>query len=148
MSKTYFISGHRNITEVEFIKHYEPILWQRICDEEDIKFVVGDCSGVDDMAQKYLKALGFKDEVNVYHMLESPRHNAGFKLVGGFNSDVERDFTMTKNSDADIAWVRKGSERSGTQQNIDRRNWMNERITKGLPISLEELNKREANNFI
>jgi len=148
MAKTYFISGHRNITEVEFVKHYEPVLWKIICEEEDAKFVIGDCQGVDDMAQKYLKALGIKDEVTVYHMFEEPRHNAGFKLIGGFNSDVERDFAMTQDSDVDVAWVRTGCERSGTQQNLDRRKWMNERITKGLPVSLAELNKTEANNFI
>lgn len=148
MAKTYFISGHRDITDVEFVEHYEPILWKIICDEEDAKFVVGDCQGADNLAQKYLKALGLKEEITVYHMLESPRYNAGFKLIGGFNSDIERDFAMTQNSDTDIAWVRKGSERSGTQQNLDRRNWMNERITKGLPVSLAELDKREANNFI
>lgn len=119
MSKTYFISGHRNITEEEFIKHYEPVLWNKI-NESDVSFVVGDCDGADDMAQKYLKSMGVK-EVTVYHMFDSPRHNAGFTLVGGFNSDDERDFAMTKASDVDIAWVRPGCEKSGTAMNLERR---------------------------
>ena len=147
MANTYFISGHRDVTEEEFVKHYEPQLWEAV-NQPNVRFVVGDCVGVDDMAQKYLKSMGMKDEVRIYHMFESPRHDAGFDLVGGFRSDVERDFNMTKDSDRDIAWVRPGKERSGTAQNLERRKWMNERITKGLPITLEELNKREANNFL
>lgn len=146
MSKIYFISGHRNITEEEFIQHYEPVLWDKI-NEPEVSFVVGDCRGVDDRAQRYLKAMGVRD-VTVYHMFEEPMHNSGFNLKGGFNSDVERDYNMTLDSDEDICWVRKGSERSGTQQNIDRRKWIKERKEKGLSISLSELNIRECNNFI
>jgi hypothetical protein len=140
MARTYFISGHRDITEDEFIQHYEPILWEKI-NEPDVKFVVGDCQGADTMAQKYLKSMGMKNEVTVYHMFEDPRHNSGFGLIGGFNSDDERDFAMTESSDKDIAWVKPGRERSGTQQNINRRKWVNERITKGLEVSLTEWNK-------
>jgi len=146
MPKTYFISGHRDITEEEFIKYYEQTIWEKI-NEPNSSFILGDCRGVDDRAQTYLKVMGVTD-VKVYHMFYEPRHNKGFELVGGFNSDVERDFQMTKDSDYDIAWVRKGRERSGTNQNIERRRWMNERNIKGLPITLEELNKREANNFL
>lgn len=142
----YFISGHRNVTEDEFIKHYEPILWEKV-NEPDVKFVVGDCQGVDDMAQKFLKAMNIND-VTVYHMFDSPSHNVGFKLAGGFVSDVDRDFAMTKASDTDIAWVRPGSERSGTAQNLRRRTWYNERLAKGLSTSINELNKLEANNFM
>jgi len=147
MSETFFISGHRDITEEEFIKYYEPLLWEVINNDDNSSFVVGDCRGVDYLSQKFLKSIGVKN-VKVYHMFESPRHNVGFDLVGGFNSDVERDFAMTKDSDVDIAWIRTGKERSGTAQNIRRRQWMNERITKGISITLEELNRMEANNFL
>ena len=57
----------------------------------------------------------------VYHMLASPRNNAGFPAIGGFASDTEHDARMTADSDQDIAWVRPGREKSGTQKNIDRR---------------------------
>jgi hypothetical protein len=46
----------------------------------------------------------------------------------------------------DIAWVRY--KRSGTQQNLDRREWMQERLRRGLSINREDLLKREANNFL
>ena len=118
MAKTYFVSGHRNITEEEFIKHYEPILWDKI--NEEAKFVVGDCDGVDAMAQKYLKALRAAD-VKVFHMFEAPRNNTGFETVGGYTSDEARDSAMTDNSDQDILWVRPGCEKSGTAKNALRR---------------------------
>jgi len=57
----------------------------------------------------------------VYHMHTSPRNNAGFRTVAGFESDDERDAQMTRESDCDIAWVRPGRQKSGTQKNLDRR---------------------------
>lgn len=45
----------------------------------------------------------------------------GFPTRGGFQSDLERDTQMTLDSDRDIAWVRAGRMRSGTQANLDRR---------------------------
>ena len=61
-------------------------------------------------------------------MFESPRHNAGFPTESGFQSDEERDIAMTYNSDRDIAWVRKGREKSGTQKNLDRRSDLKYRL--------------------
>src|SRR5262249_61644790 len=82
-------------------------------------FVVGDARGTDALAQYYL--LGKTTAVVVYHMFTSPRNNAGFRTLGGFTSDEERDARMTADSEQDIAWVRPGREKSGTQRNIERR---------------------------
>jgi len=121
--KVYFVSGHRDITDEEFQKHYEPVLFKVI--NEEAKFIVADCRGCDIMAQKYLKAMMVpKDNVRVYHMFDEPRFNAGFHTIGGFANDIGRDTAMTEDSDVDIAWVRFGKERSGTAQNIDRRKMM------------------------
>jgi hypothetical protein len=57
----------------------------------------------------------------VYHMFTNPQNNAGFSTVGSFGSDAERDARMTAVSDRDIAWFRPGREKSGTQNNLDRR---------------------------
>jgi hypothetical protein len=122
----YFISGHRDITEEDFTKHYEPILWEKL-NEKDAKFVVGDCNGVDIMAQHYLKSMVVND-VTVYHMFESPRNNVGYPLKGGFRSDIERDYQMTKDSDDDIAWIAPGRESSGTGQNVQRRKLNNQKL--------------------
>jgi len=113
----YFISGHLSLTQDEFDAHYKPLIDEAL--SHNSSFVVGDAKGADTLAQNYL--FGKTDRVVVYHMLESPRHNAGFPTESGFQSDEERDIAMTNNSDRDIAWVRKGREKSGTQKNLDRR---------------------------
>lgn len=118
----YFISGHRNIDQEFFDKYYRPLLEAVLQNDPFPKFVVGDCEGVDTMAQDWLEKNVTKDIVTVYHMYDSPRHNAGpFKTVGGFKSDIERDEAMTRNSDIDIAYIMKGRWTSGTAQNILRR---------------------------
>jgi hypothetical protein len=117
MEKVYFVSGHLDLTEREFQDHYQPQLDRAL--EEDARFVVGDARGADQKAQVYLATRTSK--VTVYHMFESPRNNAGFPTKGGFTSDGSRDACMTKDSTKDIAWVRPGRERSGTQKNIQRR---------------------------
>ena len=118
----YFISGHRNIDQEFFDRYYKPLLEAVLQNDPFPKFVVGDCEGVDTMAQDWLEKNVTKDIVTVYHMYDSPRHNAGpFKTVGGFKSDVERDEAMTRNSDIDVAYIMKGRWTSGTAQNILRR---------------------------
>jgi hypothetical protein len=115
---TNFISGHLDLTPAEFDLHYRPAIDGALARGDS--FVLGDARGTDALAQSYL--LGKTTAVVVYHMFTSPRNNAGFETVGGFESDGERDARMTTVSDRDIAWVRPGREKSGTQKNIDRRN--------------------------
>ncbi len=123
---TYFISGHREITSEEFNRLYVPVLRNVIRNDEDFHFVVGDYWGVDEMAQDWLKE-NLPDvercRVTVYHMFEKARvcKSSLFNQRGGFDSDESRDAAMTKNSDIDIAFVRKGKRNSGTAQNIVRR---------------------------
>ncbi len=45
----------------------------------------------------------------------------GFLTKGGFKSDNARGAKMTADSNKDIAWVRTGREKLGTQRNIKRR---------------------------
>jgi hypothetical protein len=118
--KTYFISGHRNVTPAEFEEHYAGRIRSAV--GEGAKFVVGDYHGVDTMAQQLLKDLGVQ-HVTVYHMFTSPRNNAGFPTRGGFDSDDERDQAMTLVSDKDILWIRPSAagKNSGTEQNKQRR---------------------------
>lgn len=115
----YFISGHLDLTEREFIREYVPQLiaaWKA-----GARFVVGDARGADTMAQAWLTRRGMRD-VTVYHMFTHARNNVGdFITHGGFKSDDERDAAMTEISDVDIAWVRPGREISGTAKNIQRR---------------------------
>lgn len=115
----YFISGHLDLTEEEFQIHYAPQLQAAI--DEAAEFVVGDARGADAMAQQWLKDRGLEKDLIVFHMFELPRNGIGFKAVGGFTSDRQRDHAMTLNSDADIAWVRPGRKKSGTAKNLTRR---------------------------
>ncbi len=117
--KANFISGHLNLTQEEFNAHYLPLIYMAVANGDS--FVVGDARGADTMAQDYLYKWIGKSRVTVYHMFDKPRYNAGFQTVGGFQTDKERDEVMTANSTNDIAWVRQGRHRSGTQKNLDRR---------------------------
>ncbi|MEO1527874.1 MAG: hypothetical protein AAFX06_20780 [Planctomycetota bacterium] len=112
-----FVSGHLTLSPEEFDEHYRPAIDDALARGD--AFVVGDARGADAMTQGYL--MGKTDAVTVYHMFTSPRNNAGFRTVCGFETDLARDQQMTVNSDYDIAWVRPGREMSGTQKNLDRR---------------------------
>ena len=122
---TYFISGHRNITEEEFDFNYKTAIEFALYENPNAKFVVGDYYGVDIMAQNYLiDVLGINpDRITVYHMFDSPRNKNPkiTKTKGGFTSDEERDAAMTNASSKDIAYVRDNSKISGTGSNILRR---------------------------
>jgi len=125
-SNTYFISGHRDITPVEFEINYQPMINYVLHNNPSAKFVIGDYYGVDIMAQDYLINVLYvdPDNITVYHMFDSPR-NANpriTKFKGGFSNDEERDAAMTNDSTYDIAFVRDHTKLSGTAQNILRRN--------------------------
>lgn len=126
----YFISGHRDITLREFDLYYEPTISRLLSSSKEgegtVTFVIGDCVGVDKMAIDYLinaYSKGHKFNLMVYHMLLSPRVKvpSWANIVGGFSNDIARDTAMTVVSNIDIAWIRKGKEKSGTAQNILRR---------------------------
>lgn len=135
MSKSYFISGHLDISEEEFTEHYKDHIDSAL--QENATFVIGDAKGVDTLAQAYL----FKNNasnVTIYHMFKKPLNNVGkFKTNGGYKNHNEKDSAMTYNSDIDIAWVRSVKEqkklygnkyvkrKSGTEKNINRRKKLN-----------------------
>lgn len=115
--KTYYVSGHMDLTEAEFEEHYVPLLDKAL--KEGARFVVGDAAGADAMAYDYI--IQNTRRVVMYHMFEKPRNKRYASLKGGYRSDEERDAAMTADSDEDIAWVRPGRENSGTAKNLLRR---------------------------
>ena len=125
LDKVYFISGHKEISEAEFEFTYIPYINRVMAQVEDVRFIIGDCSGTDFMAQNYLVDIAGFDpsRITVYHMFETPRNiNPQItNTVGGFESDEERDTAMTNASRHDIAFVRDIKRLSGTAQNILRR---------------------------
>jgi hypothetical protein len=121
---TYFISGHRDITEQEFEK-YKLLIHSTYVNDPEARFVVADYHGADFMAQNFLlDVLEVEPErVTVYHMGDTPM-NVNPKVVnlrGGFKTDSERDEAMTLVSISDIAFVRDCKTMSGTAENILRR---------------------------
>ena len=125
IAHTWFISGHRNISQLEFEVNYAPAIESVLNYDEDALFVIGDCDGADIMAQNYLvEVLNVSPErITVYHMSDSPRNcNPKIKnLKGGYRTDDGRDIAMTEASSNDIAFVRDWTMISGTAQNILRR---------------------------
>jgi hypothetical protein len=115
---TYFISGHLDVTPMEFQINYVPKLEAALAVGGN--FIVGDARGADTLAQEWLYQ--HNAPTTVYHMFEAPRNNAGHQTIGGFSSDAARDNAMTLASQVDIAWVRPGREKSGTAMNLQRRN--------------------------
>ena len=125
LNKVYFISGHRDIVDFDFEFKYIPYINMILSQVPDAEFVIGDCEGVDIMAQNYLiDVLNLNPErITVFHVGEKPSHvnTSIINLIGGFNTHEEKDEAMTQNSMHDIAFVRNNKEISGTAQNILRR---------------------------
>ena len=125
---TYFISGHRDITEDEFERNYKIALEAVVNNVPDCKFVVGDCQGADIMAQNYLiDVLGVDpDRITVYHVGDKARNlNPEIRnIMCGFEDDREKDAAMTYASSDDIAFVRDNTRISGTAENILRRHML------------------------
>lgn len=136
--KIAFISGHRDITDEEFTSNYTSVIIQHV--RNSGWFVIGDCDGCDKKAAELLGRLiaisPYEIHLTIYHMKDSPRFivpmpatpgnlNSTIDYIGGFESDIERDSAMTKNSDVDIAFIRDKSKwKSGTAQNLLRRHTM------------------------
>ncbi len=123
---TYFISGHLDLTRIEFRDHYLTQL-EKTLDDPGARYVVGDAPrGGDLLAQQWLLQNDVWRSARLYHMFTEPRACA-WKIqlrgqwIGGFKTDEERDAAMTVASDVDIAWVRPGREKSGTARNLERR---------------------------
>lgn len=118
----YFISGHRDITQEQFNDTYVRKIKDILERDPDPWFVIGDYEGADIMAQEYLDSIMMGPRVTVYYMFEKPRNCVqGFRTIGGFQSDEERDSAMTRDSDFDIAFYKPEKGNSGTFQNVSRR---------------------------
>ena len=122
---TYFISGHRDLTENEFEYYYIPLIQEALLENPNAKFVVGDFDGCDIMAQNYLvNIIDDIANITVYCVGKTPRNiNPNIIYIkNGFADDREKDNAMTNASFKDIALVRNPKIWSGTGENILRRN--------------------------
>lgn len=120
--KTFFISGHTNLSDEEFKLHYVPRLNQIIelaksnADEKPVAVVIGNAWGADKMAFDYLVINNFpKNLITIYHYGSGVSEDyygffLGTEVISGFKSYTNRDKFMTENSDEDILWVRSDEE--------------------------------------
>lgn len=121
---TYFISGHRDLTNEEFEKYYVPLINQVLNGNPNSRFIVGDCEGCDIMVQNYLvDIIDDVSRITVYCVGDIPRNiNPDIIYINnGFINDREKDNAMTNDSFEDIALVRNPEIWSGTGENILRR---------------------------
>jgi hypothetical protein len=121
---TYFVSGHRDLTNEEFEKYYVPLINQVLNDNPNSRFIVGDCGGCDIMVQNYLvDIIDDVSKITVYCVGDVPRNiNPDIIYINnGFINDREKDIAMTNDSFEDIALVRNPEIWSGTGENILRR---------------------------
>ena len=129
--RTFFVSGHVDLSEEQFTAHYTKPLTAAMA--ERAAFVVGDSQGADIMAQRYIAARSSAAEVTVYHLGSTPEcveESSAVSTRGGFATHDDKDAAMTGASDVDIAWVRSPEEQlalygenyvTGTEKNILRR---------------------------
>ena len=139
MTRTAFISGHVDLSPLEFKDHYWDAIDLAIKDNDD--FLMGSARGADSYALDYLISKGVDSKkITVYLYEKDPDRVAELKshyqklkvnFQTGFSSFTSRDATMTQNSSYDIAWVRSEVECkiryginykpriSGTQRNLE-----------------------------
>lgn len=122
-----YLFGNGNISFTDFLQLYgEPI--KKIGFGADIYFTVGDFRGTDTLAMEFLKCE--TPNVSVYHVGKKPRYLpdqfktmvSEWNLIGGFNSDSERDNAAIENCTHFLAYDFNSDEsrKSGTQKNIVR----------------------------
>lgn len=122
--KVYFIFGPSKYDVKKFSKYYVPLIKKGI--EEGANFLIGDCDGVDLLAQHYLlNTLDEKDlnRVKIFSKgLPKNYLSEGFTNVSGFISHEEAAVAMTLCSTDDIGFVDEGYWNTLTAKNILRRN--------------------------
>lgn len=125
---TYFVSGHRDLTQEEFNEHYIPLIDKVIKEDVWAEFVVGDWEGCDTMFIEHLLTNPNYPDIIVVCVKDPRIKPFGEDLFHycrtyskSCNTYDECDEWMTYNSDFDIAWIRPGREDSHTAKNIKRR---------------------------
>ncbi len=123
-NKTYFISGSSKYDVKYFIRDYIPLIKQAV--KSGANFVIGDCDGVDAMAQSDLNQILPEDQhsrVKVFFKGNNPCNylSTNFVAIGGFISHEEAAVAMTLCSEEDIACLEEGFWNSLTAKNIMRR---------------------------
>ena len=119
----YFVSGHRDLTQEEFDRHYVYLLDRVLADDPYAEFVVGDWEGCDSIFVKYMEEYYTDALIHIFYVYESriPEGEFNEYRFHECNNYDDCDETMTRHSNFDIVWIRPGREDSHTAKNIKRR---------------------------
>ena len=143
--KTYFVSGHLDLTDSEFKDQYVPLLLEIYGTE--CTFVMGNAPGADTKTLRWLlnDAKIEPSRISIYAYSKNVKKleqdiqlfkKLGVQIVldAAWQSATDRDAAMTRASTHDIAWVRSKEEQqkllgkkydpnwiTGTQANLIRR---------------------------
>lgn len=122
---TIHIFGNGNLSFSDFLQHYEAPLLPYLTDKK-VHFSVCDFRGVDTLTMELLKSI--TPQVTVYHIGERPRYLpdkyktkvSQWTLVGGFETDEERDLAAIENCTHFLAidFNSNAKRQSGTSKNI------------------------------
>ena len=122
-----YVFGNGNICFRDFICYYEVHL-RHLITTPDTSFIVCDFRGVDTLTMEILKSETGK--VSLYHIGDKPRYIPDhfrtkvslWKLVGGFQTDLERDSAAIENCTHFLAIDFNSDEKrtSGTKSNIEK----------------------------
>jgi len=126
MMKKIYVSGNGNLSWENFHHFYiEPL---KKLDLSDCEFIIGDFSGTDTLMMEFLK--NKTENVTILHVGKRPRYFANsfqtkakkWKIIGGFNSDYERDQFGIELCTHFLAIDFNGDEKrkSGTLKNIEK----------------------------
>lgn len=91
-----YIFGNGNLSFSDFKELYEKQIL-KYCNIENTEFIICDFKGVDTLSMEVLKNLS--SNVSIFHIGEKPRYLSDkfktkvndWKIIGGFQSDEERD---------------------------------------------------------
>lgn len=118
---TYFVSGHRDLTQEEFNEHYIPLIDRVLKEDIWADFIVGDWEGCDTMFIEYMSSKSLNTSILIC-CVEHPRIKSALSIAYCVHDNYDYcDAAMTEYSDFDIAWIRPGKEDSHTAKNIKRR---------------------------
>ena len=105
--EVYFISGHIDLEQTEFDIQYKPLIDKALLNHQS-HFVMGDASGADDLAKKYLISKIDLSRMKIFSLNPEKirKNNPGIVICGPFRNHEEKDSAMTHISQYDIAYVR------------------------------------------
>lgn len=118
---TYFVHGHRDITEEEFDMYYGSKIRKLNALNPGSRFLVCDLPGCGRMTQRFLRKIGVDPtKVLLFHRESNPPVNEYKYPTRSCKTNADMFDLMLKIRDKEITWVREGGIDSQTERIIAR----------------------------